>query len=125
MSSSPPLDSILWHSKFRDRMWHGQLSRFQIHRIIILFVGNMLLLLAIRFLIKKGGSFGEVLSHAGPNVSPVVLAGLGLTGIIFTGAIDLSIASIIAAAGTVFGILVDREVNPIFCFVGCFLTAWI
>src|SRR5262249_26248268 len=59
-----------------------------------------------------------------PNVAPIVLAGLGLTGIIFTGAIDLSIASIIVVAGTVFGILVDSAVNPWLCYVACFLTAW-
>jgi ribose/xylose/arabinose/galactoside ABC-type transport system permease subunit len=105
-------------------MRHGQLSRFQIRRTIFLVAGNALLLLAIRLLIKEGGSFSDVLSHAGPNVAPVVLAGLGLTGIIFTGAIDLSIASIIVVAGTVFGILVDRDVRPWLCYLACFLTAW-
>jgi ribose/xylose/arabinose/galactoside ABC-type transport system permease subunit len=54
----------------------------------------------------------------------VVLAGLGLTGIIYTGAIDLSIASIIAVAGTVFGILVQRQWPPLPCFTACVLTAW-
>src|SRR5215510_8817387 len=101
-------------------MRRGQLSRFQIQRIVFLLAGNVTLLLAIRLLIKEGGSFNEVLSHAGPNVAPIVLAGLGLTGIIFTGAIDLSIASIIVVAGTVFGVLIDRELKPWLCYLACF-----
>jgi ribose/xylose/arabinose/galactoside ABC-type transport system permease subunit len=73
---------------------------------------------------KQGGSFVEMLGRCGPNVAPVVLAGLGLTGIICAGAIDLSIASIIVVAGTVFGVLVHRQWPPLLCFVACALTAW-
>src|SRR5207249_2844071 len=58
-----------------------------------------------------------------PNVAPVILAGLGLTGIIYTGAIDLSIGSILVVAGTVFGLLVYRGFNPLACYAACVMTA--
>ena len=99
-------------------------SPFLRQRLWVLLCGNLVLLAAIRLLIKQGGSFRDVLSHAGPNIAPVALAGLGLTGIIFTGAIDLSIASIIAVAGTVFGVLVYHGVAPQPCWAACFLAAW-
>jgi ribose/xylose/arabinose/galactoside ABC-type transport system permease subunit len=102
----------------------SRLSHSLKQRLIFLLMGNTLLLAAIFLLIKRGGSFGEVLRHAGPNVAPVILAGLGMTGIIFTGAIDLSIASIVVMAGTVFGICVQRGVAPAFCFGACVVTAW-
>jgi ribose/xylose/arabinose/galactoside ABC-type transport system permease subunit len=105
-------------------MIQGRISRFLVQRLIILLAGNFVLLAVIGFLIKDGGSFAQVLARAGPNVAPTVLAALGLTGIIFTGAIDLSIASIIVVAGTVFGILVSHGANPSICYVACFLTAW-
>jgi rhamnose transport system permease protein len=100
------------------------LSRFLLQRLVILLCGNLVLLVAILLLIKQGGSFREVLSQAGPNIAPVAMAGLGLTGIIFTGAIDLSIASILAVAGTVFGVLVYHGVAPLPCWAACFVTAW-
>lgn len=106
-------------------MTHGRLSRFLRQRLIFLLAGNAVLLIAIAFSMKQGGSFAEVLARCGPNIAPVVLAGLGMTGIIFTGAIDLSIASIIVVAGTVFGILVHHQVPPLPCFVACAATAWV
>lgn len=93
-------------------------------RAVLLLIGNFLLLLLISLSIQQGGSFGEVLARSGPNVAPVVLAGLGLTGIIFTGAIDLSISSIIVVSGTVFGLLVHREAPPWFAFASCAACAW-
>src|SRR5262249_61943802 len=99
-------------------------SRLLLQRLAILLAGKLVLLAVIWLLIKQGGSFGEVLTHAGPNLAPVAIAGLGLTGIIFTGAIDLSIASIIAVAGTVFGVLVYHGVAPLPCWAACFLSAW-
>jgi ribose/xylose/arabinose/galactoside ABC-type transport system permease subunit len=105
-------------------MSHGRLSRFLRQRLVFLLVGNFALLVAIGALMKQGGAFGEVLARCGPNIAPVVLAGLGMTGIICTGAIDLSIASIVVVAGTVFGILVHRQVPPIFCFSVCVATTW-
>lgn len=105
-------------------MMPRHLSRFLRQRLFFLVAGNAVLLLAIALLIKEGGSFWEVLYRAGPNVAPILLAGLGLTGIIFTGAIDLSIGSIIVVAGTVFGILVHHGFSPGICSLGCFATAW-
>jgi rhamnose transport system permease protein len=102
----------------------GRISPFLFQRLAILLAGNLVLLLAIGFLIKEGGSFREVLTRVGPNVAPVILAGLGLTGIIFTGSIDLSIASIVVVAGTIFAILVHRGLHPIACYVMCATTAW-
>ncbi|MBI3413951.1 MAG: ABC transporter permease [Verrucomicrobia bacterium] len=102
----------------------SRLSRFLLRRLLLLFVGNLILLLLIRCWIKEGGSFRDVLARSGPDVAPVILAGLGMTGIIFTGAIDLSIASIVVLAGTVFGILVQRGCPPLVCDLACVATAW-
>ncbi len=104
-------------------MTHGRLSPFLRQRLIFLAVGNVALLLAIAATMKQGGSFLEVLARCGPNVAPVILAGLGMTGIICTGAIDLSIASIIVVAGTVFGILAHHHCPPVVGFAACVLTA--
>jgi len=106
-------------------MSHGRLSRFLRQRLLFLAAGNIALLVVIATLMKQGGSFAEVLARCGPNIAPVVLAGLGMTGIICTGAIDLSIASIIVVAGTVFGILVHHHAPPPVCFIACVATAWL
>jgi ribose/xylose/arabinose/galactoside ABC-type transport system permease subunit len=47
-----------------------------------------------------------------------------MTGIIFTGAIDISIGSIIVVAGTVFGILVHHGISPLACYAAYLFTAW-
>jgi ribose/xylose/arabinose/galactoside ABC-type transport system permease subunit len=104
-------------------MTHGRLSPSLRQRLLFLLAGNLLLLVGIAITMKQGGSFAEVLTRCGPNVAPVVLAGLGMTGIICTGAIDLSIASIIVVSGTVFGILVQRQWPPLPCFAACIGTA--
>ena len=106
-------------------MTYGRLSRFLRQRLLFLLGGNVVLLLIIAALMKQGGSFAEVLARCGPNVAPVVLAGLGMTGIICAGAIDLSIASIVVVAGTVFGILVGRKAPPWLGFAACVGTAWL
>jgi ribose/xylose/arabinose/galactoside ABC-type transport system permease subunit len=106
-------------------MMFARFSRAILQRLIFLLAGNLLLLAAICFLLKEGGSFSEVLVRAGPDVAPVILAGIGLTGIIFAGALDLSIASVIAMAGTVFGILTHRGANALACYAACFATAWV
>src|SRR5205809_4510802 len=93
-------------------------------RLCFLLLANATLLTAIWLLLQRGGSFVYVLERAGPDAAPVVLAGIGLTGVIFSGAIDLSIASIIALAGTVFGILVHYGAQPLVCFGACFAVAW-
>lgn len=92
-------------------------------RIGFLIAGNALLLLVIALLLKEGGSFRNVIARAGADIAPVVLAGYALTGIVFAGAIDLSIASLIALAGTVFGILTLHGVAPPLAFTGCIATA--
>jgi ribose/xylose/arabinose/galactoside ABC-type transport system permease subunit len=105
-------------------MTHGRLSRSLRQRLCFLLAGNVALLAAIALTMKQGSSFAEVLMRCGPNVAPVVLAGLGLTGVVCAGAIDLSIASIIVVAGTVFGILVHHQWPPLPCFAACAVTAW-
>jgi ribose/xylose/arabinose/galactoside ABC-type transport system permease subunit len=99
-------------------------SRSLVQRLSFLAVGNVLLLLAIWLFMKEGGSFRQVLWRMGPNVAPVAIAGLGMTGIIFAGAIDLSVASVIVVAGAVFGILVSHGAAPWVCFAACVATAW-
>lgn len=104
-------------------MTHGRFSPSLRRRLLFLLIGNVVLLLAIAATMKQGGSFADVLTRCGPDVAPVVLAGIGMTGIICTGAIDLSIASIIVVAGTVFGILARRQMPPLLCFAACVGTA--
>ena len=93
-------------------------------RLLFLFAANVLLLFAIALLLREGASLGEVFRRIGPDIAPVTLAGFALTGIVFTGAIDLSIASALALAGTVFGALVYHHVPPLVSFAACFSAAW-
>lgn len=102
-------------------MWRT-LPRTLIYRLLFLLVGNVVLLGMIRWFLKEGGSFSQVLSRAGPDCAPTILAGLGMTAIVFTGSIDLSIGGIIAVAGTVFGILVHWEAPPLLCHLACCLV---
>jgi ribose/xylose/arabinose/galactoside ABC-type transport system permease subunit len=105
-------------------LFKGRCSRTIWQRLLFLFAGNVLLLAIIAFMLQEGASFTNVLQRAGPDVAPIVLAGLGMTGLIFLGAIDLSVASILAVAATVFGILVFHGAPPFVAFAGCFLAAW-
>lgn len=101
----------------------GRMPLSVARRIGFLIAGNLILLLVIRGLLKEGASFSLVLVRTGPDLAPVVLASLGMTAIILTGAIDLSIASIIAVAGTVFGILVHHQAPPLLAYAGCVTAA--
>jgi ribose/xylose/arabinose/galactoside ABC-type transport system permease subunit len=94
-------------------------------RLLVLVIGNIAALMLIAWNLKAGASFADVLHRAGPNVAPTVLAGLALTGVIFTGAIDLSIASIIVVAGAVFGVMVHHAIPPWAAYLACFGTAWL
>lgn len=93
-------------------------------RLAFLLAGNFLLLLSIFLLLKHGSSFSDVLARLPGDIGPVTLAGFALTGIIFTGAIDLSIASIIALSGTVFGAVVRHGSSPLPAFIVCLFVAW-
>src|SRR5690606_4567384 len=74
-------------------------------RIVMLLAGNAVLLMLIYASVADQASasdaatswsrFARVLTSAGPDVAPLALAALGLTGIICAGAIDLSIGAII------------------------------
>jgi len=93
-------------------------------RLAFLLAGNIVLLGTIFSLLKRGSSFSDLLNRLPGDIAPVTLAGFALTGIIFTGAIDLSIASIIALAGTIFGALVSHGLAPFPAFLACAGTAW-
>ena len=93
-------------------------------RILFLLAGNLVLLVGISILLKEGASFRNVLLRSSSDVAPIALAGFALTGIIFAGGIDLSIASAIALAGTVFGALTLQGFSPLVCFAGTIFTAW-
>lgn len=102
-------------------------------RIVMLLAGNAVLLVLIYASVADQASasdsatswsrFARVLTSAGPDVAPLALAALGLTGIICAGAIDLSIGAIIAVAATVLGMLYVREWPPAVCLAGAFVTA--
>jgi ribose/xylose/arabinose/galactoside ABC-type transport system permease subunit len=91
--------------------------------LLFLAVGDVACLLVIYFLLRQGASFRDVLESGAVNVAPTLLAGLGMTGIVCAGAIDLSIGAIIAVAGTVFGILVHHGAPPAAAYAGCMATA--
>jgi ribose/xylose/arabinose/galactoside ABC-type transport system permease subunit len=93
-------------------------------RVWFLVAGNLALAAYIFWYTQRteNASFQDELTRIGSNVAPLLLAGLGLTGIIATGAIDLSIGAIIVVAGTVFGILYNRQFSPAVCFAACFVT---
>lgn len=113
------------------RLTASRYSRGLRWRLWFLAAGNALLLGYIYWFTLRDGkaSFGDELARFGPNVAPTILAGLGLTGVIFTGAIDLSIGGIIVVAGTVLGILYKQGASPPVCFAACWgvavaLSAW-
>jgi ribose transport system permease protein len=93
-------------------------------RLLFLLAANLLLLIVIRTLLHQGSSFREILLRIGPDIAPATLAGCALTGIMFAGAIDLSVGSAIALAGTVFGCAVARGASPLVSFAICAGTAW-
>lgn len=92
-------------------------------RLVILLAANLLLLAGIRLLLGRGVAFSRVVLDAASSLAPTLLAALGLTGAFFAGAIDLSIGSIVAVSGTVFGILVTKSFPPTVCFAACVLVA--
>lgn len=93
-------------------------------RLAFLLAGDALLLLIIWLFLKRGSSFAEVLTRIPGDIAPTVLAGFALTGIVFAGAIDLSIASVIALAGTIFGALVTHGCPALPAFAACATVAW-
>ncbi|MCA9117722.1 MAG: ABC transporter permease [Planctomycetaceae bacterium] len=95
-------------------------------RLLLLLLGNLLLagLMSARLSQEGAGGISALMSGFAPNAAPRILAGIGLTGIILCGAIDLSIGSIIVMAGTVFGIGYEWGQPPWLCFTACFITAW-
>lgn len=106
-------------------MFFGRLSPTVRHRLWFLILGNLALLgfIYVCTTAHEKSSFVDELARIPVYLSPVILAGLGLTGVVFAAGIDLSIAAIIVVAGTVFAILFHNEAAPWVCFTGCFLTA--
>jgi len=90
-------------------------------RIRVLLIGNLAVLayLFLYSITRDNVSFATELSQMGPNLAPTLLAGMGLTFVIITGAIDLSIGGQVVLAGTVFGILYAAEQPPWICFAAC------
>ena len=100
-------------------------------RLLWLLGGNLLLLLVIFACLLPGDSlagacsrFLTVLVDSPRNAAPELLTAVGLAAIIWTGAIDLSIGSVIAVGGAVFAILYSHGASPLVCFSGCCLTSW-
>jgi len=106
------------------RIWRRMPKTLR-RRIAVLAICNLGILGFIAWCASKGesSSLGAEFSQMMPNVAPTILAGLGLTGIVCCGAIDLSIGSILAVAGALFGVLHARGFDPRVCFTACFLTA--
>jgi ribose/xylose/arabinose/galactoside ABC-type transport system permease subunit len=95
-------------------------------RIVFLIAADLAVLafIAWRVADQPTASLADEMTRMGPNVAPVILAGLGLTGIVCAGAMDLSIGAILGVAGTVFGLLYARGFSPTACFAACVATAF-
>ncbi|MBI4601026.1 MAG: ABC transporter permease [Planctomycetes bacterium] len=100
-------------------------SRLVLYRIAFLLGADAAFLALIALLLPEEGSLWQEISSAAVNMAPSVLAGLGMTGIILAGSIDLSIGAAIAVAGSVFGILVHHGAPPPACYAACFAAAWL
>ena len=99
-------------------------------RLMWLVAGNVSLLLVIFACLLPGDTFAGALSRLGTvlvdtprNMAPEMLAAIGLTAIIWTGAIDLSIGSVLAVGGAVFAMGYSHEIHPVMCFACCLLAA--
>ncbi len=99
-------------------------------RIVWLLAGNVGLLLVIFACLVPGDTvpgavsrLGTVLVDTPRNIAPEMLAAIGLTAIIWTGAIDLSIGSVMAVGGAVFAMGYSHGAPPVVCFGGCLLAA--
>jgi ribose/xylose/arabinose/galactoside ABC-type transport system permease subunit len=105
------------------RFWR-RMSKSVRRRIVFLILADLALFGVIAGETNAtGASLRDEASRILPNVAPIVLAGLGMTGIVCCGAIDLSIGATLGLSGTVFGILYEREFSPPICFAACFATA--
>jgi len=99
-------------------------------RMAWLVAGNVALLLVIFSCLLPGDTIsgavsrlGTVLADTPRNIAPEMLAAIGLTAIIWTGAIDLSIGSVLAVGGAVFAMGYSHGAHPAICFAGCLLAA--
>jgi ribose/xylose/arabinose/galactoside ABC-type transport system permease subunit len=107
------------------RFWR-RMSKSVRRRILFLIVADVALFTVIAWQTRATGSnLPDEASRILPNVAPIVLAGLGMTGIVCCGAIDLSIGAILGLSGTVFGILYERGFSPPICFAACFATSFV
>jgi ribose/xylose/arabinose/galactoside ABC-type transport system permease subunit len=102
----------------------SRMTRTTCRRIVFLLVANVILLITIALLLKEGASFRDVVERCGSDIAPILLAALALTGIIYAGAIDLSVGSIIALSGTLFGICVHHGFGPWLSFAVCSIASW-
>src|SRR5687768_1857693 len=90
-------------------------------RIAFLVASNLILLIVIFAFLKEGSSFTSILARIGPAAR----AGFALTGIIVTGAIDLSMASMIALSATLFAGVASRGFSPVLSFALGASAAWL
>ena len=99
-------------------------------RMVWLVAGNIVLLVVIFACLMSGDTIsgavsrlGTVLADTPRNIAPEMLAAIGLTAIIWTGALDLSIGSVLAVGGAVFAMGYSHGAHPLICFGGCLLAA--
>ncbi|MEM7236084.1 MAG: ABC transporter permease [Planctomycetota bacterium] len=103
----------------------SRLSKTLVYRWFFLLVGNALLFAWMSSLMTAENSHAQMLSSVGRHLGPTLLAAIGMTGVIASGSIDLSVGAIVAVAGTVFGVLVHYEMPPLLCFAACLAVAWL
>ena len=106
-------------------MNYGRTSRSIVARLAMLASANLAAIAAIAAISPEGGSLGAVLAGLANNLASTLIAGIGMTAVIMTGSIDLSIGPIVATAGVVFGVMVYFSWPPLVCFAACVGVAWI
>jgi ribose/xylose/arabinose/galactoside ABC-type transport system permease subunit len=100
------------------------LPRPLIARLWLLAAANLVLVGLIAATLEPGASVAAVFSSLGRHAGPVVIAGLGMTGILFAGAIDLSVGAVVAVAASVYGVLVAHDAPPFAAHAACAGAAW-
>ncbi len=99
-------------------------------RMLWLVAGNIFLLGFILACLLPGDTWAGALARLGTvvadtprNIAPEMLAAVGLSAIIWTGAIDLSIGSVMAVGGATFAMGYSHGAPPVVCFGACLLAA--
>lgn len=85
-------------------------------------VAALVILIAVLSVLAPGFLTLENILSIGPQAGIIGLMAIGQTAVIITGAIDLSVGSVMTFSGIVLGLLMASGVNPILATVCCIAT---